>query len=503
MKNVPDIKVGIVVGSTDWLPADVAIAQRGKLVDTYKAIYGEEGIHECSICITDNEVSIKRAIKDLYKAECTAVCLYFANYGPESTGTLMAQKLTCPVMLIGAAEEGDEPFMVNRLDAMSGFSNACYALKLRGTNIYVPDSPIGTLAQCAEMIHEFFAIARTLVAVKDLKVITIGPRPSSYLAAAAPNHLLYDLGIEVSEYSELELLNSYAKHEGDTRIAKVVSDMETELGESGNKHSSMLPKFAQYELTVEDWIRNHKGDRKYVTMTSTCWPAFPVNFGFVPCYVNSRITGKGTPISCEVDVYGAVSEYIGQCVSNDVVTILNINNNIPQSVYEDRIKGKSFNGKEYQNGDLFLGYHCGVTCSKKLKSCSSELHFVNNLLIGEEKATGTLHGEVVDGPVTLLRVQGTRDGKLRAYVCQGQVLPVSLETYGGRAIIAIPEMERFFRNVVLEKQFPNHAAVIFGHYGKELMSILKLLGIEDIEYNHPKEHPYPNENIFHTNNKWF
>ena len=124
-------------------------------------------------------------------------------------------------------------------------------------------------------------------------------------------------------------------------------------------------------------------------------------------------------------------------------------------------------------------------------------------MIGEEKATGTLHGEVVDGPVTLLRVQGTRDGKLRAYVCQGQVLPVSMDTYGGRAIIAIPEMERFFRNVVLEKQFPNHAAVIFGHYGKELISILKQLGIEDIEYNHPKEHPYKNENIFHTNNNWF
>ena len=82
--------------------------------------------------------------------------------------------------------------------------------------------------------------------------------------------------------------------------------MAEELGEKGNKYPASLPKFAQYEVTIEDWIRGHKGNRKYVTMTSTCWPAFPLNFGFVPCYVNSRLTGKGTPVACEVDVYGAV-----------------------------------------------------------------------------------------------------------------------------------------------------------------------------------------------------
>ena len=215
------------------------------------------------------------------------------------------------------------------------------------------------------------------------------------------------------------------------------------------------------------------------------------------------MTGKGTPIACEVDVYGAVSEYIGQCVSKDIVTILNLNNNIAESVYEAKVKGKKFNGREYKNSDLFMGYHCGVTCSKKLKSCSHELHFVNNLLIGEEQSKGTLHGEVVAGPITLFRIQGNREGKLQAYVCQGQVLPESIDTYGGRAFIAVPEFERFFRNVVLEKQFPNHAAVIFGHYGKELISILKQLGIEDIEYNHPKDVPYKGENIYHSNEDWF
>lgn len=501
MKNIPDIKLGIIAGSTDWLPSDLAIQSRQKLVETYQSVYGEEGIYECPVCITDNEVNIKRALRDIGKAECNAVCVYYANYGPESAGTLLAQEFDGPVMFFAAAEEGEEPFVRERTDGMSGFINACYALKLRKTNVYIPPVPVGTVRQCADMIHRFIPLARTLAAVNDLKIISFGPRPSSYLASSAPNHLLYDIGIEISEYSELELLDSYKKHEGDRRIDKIVAEMAAELGE--NHFPEILSELARYEITVEDWIRSHKGSRKYITMTSTCWPAFPVNFGFVPCYVNSRLTGKGIPVACEVDVYGAVSEYIGQCVSNDVVTILNINNNVPQTVYDERIKDQEFNGRTYANSDLIIGYHCGVTYSGKLKTSRLELHFVNNQLIGEEQSKGTIQGQIIPGAVTIFRLQGTRDGCLRAYVAQGQILPVSLETYGGFGIIAIPEMERFFRNVILEKQFPNHCTVVFGHYGRELISVLEQMGVTEIEYNHPKNVPYAGENIYNENTNWF
>ena len=494
MKNIPEIKLGIVVGSTDWMPPEIAVDNRKKLVEVYKQKYGEDNIFECSICLTDNEVNIKRAMREIIKAECNAVCVYFANYGPESAGTLFAQEFDGPVMLFAAAEEGSEPYVKERKDALTGFINACYALKLRNTNVYIPSHPCGTYEQCSEMIKSFISIARTMIAIKELKLLMIGPRPSSYLAASAPNYLLYDLGIEISEYSELELFNSFNKHKDDARIGKIVAEMQQELDVI--KTPDILNSLAQYEITVDDWIRNHKGDRKYVSFTSTCWPAFPLNFGFVPCYVNSRLTEKGYPVACEVDAFGAVSEYIGQCVSNDVVTILNINNNIPKDVFENKIKGKTFNGKSYEMSDLFLGYHCGVTSACKLKNKTLEYHFVNHQLIGEEQSKGTIQGNIIPGDVTVFRLQGMRDGKLRAYVLEGQILPVEMNTYGGQGIIAIPEMERFVRNVVIEKQYPNHCAVLFGHYGKELVAVLKLLGIDEIDFNRPKNILYPNEIVF-------
>ena len=74
-------------------------------------------------------------------------------------------------------------------------------------------------------------------------------------------------------------------------------------------------------------------------LQASAGPAFQTQFGFVPCYVNSRLTGMGIPVSCEVDIYGALSEFIGTCVSLDAVTLLDINNTVPTRPLQQRHQG--------------------------------------------------------------------------------------------------------------------------------------------------------------------
>jgi L-fucose isomerase-like protein len=69
-------------------------------------------------------------------------------------------------------------------------------------------------------------------------------------------------------------------------------------------------------------------------------------------------------------------------------------------------------------------------------------------------------------------------------------------SFGGIGIFAISEMGRFYRHVLIEKHFPHHGAVAFGHYGKSLYEVFRFLGIGDIEYNRRKSLPYPTENPF-------
>ena len=100
------------------------------------------------------------------------------------------------------------------------------------------------------MIHEFMPVARAVIGLNDLKIISFGPRPLNFLACNAPIKQLYNLGVEIEENSELDLFEAFNKHAGDERIPAVVKEMEEELG-AGNKKPEILEKLAQYETHIK------------------------------------------------------------------------------------------------------------------------------------------------------------------------------------------------------------------------------------------------------------
>lgn len=493
MMNIPKVKVGIVAVSRDCFPESLSVNRRRALVEAYQKKYDGEDIYECPVCIVESEIHMVQALEDVKKAGCNALVVYLGNFGPEISETLLAKHFEGPKMFVAAAEETGNNLVQGRGDAYCGMLNASYNLALRNIKAYIPEYPVGTAEECADMIHEFLPIVRAVVGLSNLKIISFGPRPLNFLACNAPIKQLYNLGVEIEENSELDLFEAFNKHAGDERIPEVVADMEAELGE-GNKKPEILEKLAQYELTLLDWIEEHKGYRKYVALAGKCWPAFQTQFGFVPCYVNSRLAGRGIPVSCEVDIYGALSEYIGTCISEDAVTLLDINNTVPYDLYEEDIKGKF----DYTAHDIFMGFHCGNTCSKKLSSCQMKYQLIMARSLPEEVTQGTLEGDIASGEITFYRLQSTADNRLRAYVAQGEVLPVATRSFGSIGIFAIPEMKRFYRHVLIEGNYPHHGAVAFGHFGKALFEVFKYIGVDvkEIGYNQPAGVRYPTENPF-------
>ena len=493
MNNIPQVKLGIVAVSRDCFPESLSVNRRKALVAAYAEKYDVQDIYECPVCIVESEIHMVQALEDIKKAGCNALCVYLGNFGPEISETLLAKHFDGPKMFVAASEENTQTLASGRGDAYCGMLNASYNLKLRNIKAYIPEYPVGTAEECADMIHEFLPIARAIEGLNNLKIISFGPRPLNFLACNAPIKQLYNLGVEIEENSELDLFEAFNKHAGDPRIPDVVKDMEAELG-AGNKKPEILAKLAQYEITLLDWVEAHKGYRKYVAIAGKCWPAFQTQFGFVPCYVNSRLTGRGIPVSCEVDIYGALSEFIGTVVSEDATTLLDINNTVPSDIYDADIKGK-FN---YTLNDTFMGFHCGNTTSKKLSFCEMKYQLIMARSLPEEVTQGTLEGDILPGDITFFRLQSTADCQLRAYIAQGEVLPVATRSFGSIGIFAIPEMGRFYRHVLIEKNFPHHGAVAFGHFGKALYEVFKYAGVpvEDINFNQPKGMLYKTENPF-------
>ena len=143
-----------------------------------------------------------------------------------------------------------------------------------------------------------------------------------------------------------------------------------------------------------------------------------------------------------------------------------------------------------------MGFHCGNTCSKLL--CKPEMRYQKIMArsLPKEVTNGTLEGDIKPGEITFYRLQSTSDNHLLAYVAEGEVLPVATHSFGSIGVFAIPEMERFYRHVLIENGFPHHGAVAFGHHGKALFEIFKYLGVEKTGYNQPLSVPYDTENPF-------
>ena len=489
MTNIPEVKLGIIAVSRDCFPIALSEKRRAAIVEVCRG-----GLYECPVTV-ENEKDMLAAVEDVKAAGCNALVVFLGNFGPETPETLIAKYFDGPCMFVAAAE-GDGDLINGRGDAYCGMLNCSYNLGMRHLKGYIPEYPVGRAGELGAMIRDFIPIARAIIGVKNLKIITFGPRPQDFFACNAPIKGLYELGVEVEENSELDLLVSYKAHAGDPRIAEVCADMAGEMGE-GKYFPDLLARMAQFELTLLDWAEEHKGARKYVAFADKCWPAFPQQFGFEPCYVNSRLASRGIPVSCEVDIYGALSEYIGACVTMDAVTILDINNSVPAEMWESEIKGKY----DYRLSDTFMGFHCGNTPSCKMCADRAvKYQLIQNRLLengGEPDFTrGTLEGDIAPGEITFFRLQCDSEGKLRSYIAEGEVLPVATTSFGGIGVFAIKEMGRFYRHVLIEKRFPHHGAVAFGHFGKALFEVFKFLGVSDIGYNQPKGLPYPTENPF-------
>lgn len=489
MINIPHVKLGVVAVSRDCFPISLSEQRRKAVV----AACVQQDIEIAELeTIIENENDMVKALAEAKALKINSLVIYLGNFGPEGPLTQMAQRFDGPVMFVSAAEESTACLADARGDAYCGMLNASYSADLRNIRPHIPEYPVGTPTEVAAMIGEFLPVSRTILGLKSLKIFSFGPRPQDFVACNAPIKCLFDLGVEIMENSELDLFDLYEQAEGHKDIPTIVADMEAELGDN-NPYPELLPKLAQYEAALLDFHKENLGASTFGIFANKCWPSFEKFFGFVPCYVNARLAERGIPVACEVDIYGALSEYMITCATNQPVTLLDINNSVPTDMVEENADVMG----DYTAKDLFMGFHCGNTASSCMKNSQLRFQKIMHSLMepGQEPniTRGTLEGQIKPGEVTLFRLQSTADSKLRAYVAQGDILDINPQSFGSIAVFAIPEMQRFYRHVLIQKCYPHHAGIAFGNVGKTMYQVLNLLGVNDVDYNQPATERYPNE----------
>jgi L-fucose isomerase-like protein len=492
MQNIPAVKLGIVAVSRDCFPIELSRKRRGNVVAACNRL--KVPVVEIETII-ENELDALKALDEMKQKGINALVVYLGNFGPEGPTTLMVQRFGGPVMVVAAAEDSGNDLINGRGDAYCGLLSASYNLGLRRLQPYIPEYPVGDPDDVAAMMAEFIPVARTVIGVRNLKIISFGPRPFDFITCHAPIQPLYDLGIEIMENSELDLYDLVQAEKGTADTKRIAGEIAKELGQ-GNAYPELNEKLAQYEAALEKFMQANLGAAHYVAYANKCWPAFEKYFGHVPCYLNSRLAARGIPAACEADIYGALSEYIVVCATELPPTILDINNSVPKDMYAECKKAIG----DYKLSDLWMGFHCGNTSAECLISSSMKYQLIMHRLMepGNDPniTRGTLEGRIKNGPISLFRIQSTAEAHIQACVANGEVLDVNPKSFGSIGIFAIKEMGRFYRHVLIEKRFPHHTAIGFKHAGKTLFAACRMLGLDDIFFNYPKGVFYPTENPF-------
>ncbi len=491
--NTPSVKLMLVGVSRNCFPIELAQKRLAALAGACQS-----GGQDLTVCdtIIENESHVSSALEQANVNGCNAAVVYLGNFGPEGPLSIFAQRFGGPVMICAAKEECGANLLQGRGDALCGMLNASISLGMRDVRAYIPPSPVGLADELVEEIAHFRDVARVVLGVRGLKIFSFGPRPHDFYACNAPIAQLYRMGIEVMENSELDLLHLYELvDDADPCVIAKAREMASELGE-GNTYPDLLPRLARFEVAIERFAMDYLGSRRYAVFANKCWPAFEKAFGFVPCYVNSRLSSRQMPVACEVDLYGALSQYMCGLASVKPTTLLDINNSVPAEMIPP---GTDLNGASPE--ELFMGFHCGNTPSGCVKNSAMKFQLIMNRLI-EDPSTqpditrGTLEGRLKPGNITLFRVQGMLNGEIASYVAQGRVLDIDPCSFGSIGIMAIPNFGRFYRHVLIGKTFPHHGAIAFSHVGRTLFDANAMLGIPDTSHPLPQGALYDAENPF-------
>jgi len=222
MQNIPEVKLGIVAVSRDCFPIELSHKRRSKVV----AACRELCVPVIEIeTIIENEQDVLKALEETKQKGVNALALYLGNFGPEGPTTLMAQKFSGPVMFVAAAEDSGKDLVNGRGDAYCGLLSASYNLGLRRLRPHIPEYPIGDAQDIAAMLAEFIPVARVVNGVRNLKIISFGPRPFDFLTCHAPIQPLFDLGIEIMENSELDLYDIVQAEKGSPEVKRIAAEI--------------------------------------------------------------------------------------------------------------------------------------------------------------------------------------------------------------------------------------------------------------------------------------
>lgn len=361
----------------------------------------------------------------------------------------------CPVLLWTLREPVIDGGRL-RLNSLTGAYSAANTLMFvrNGNFEYIFGAPEEKAVKAK--LQAFIKAAGLKKALRELKLAAVGHTPQGFgFGRAMDIDMLNTFGVTLESVEARELIGK-AKSYTEKECSSYLKELQMASKGLEKMPENNRKDFARLYKAYKDYVEeNHIG-----ALSSRCWPDFFTEFGTPVCAVLAMLNDLGVAASCESDVYGALSMYMGMELTGKAVFF-----------------GDPVSMDEKENTITF--WHCGTAaCSLAHPDTGAQIGVHPNRKIGPVMDFGCKPCEAV----TVFRAGRKADGSFRFFLTSGQALDKPKQFCGTSVVVKTDDpADQIVNQSVLDGWEP-HFIVIYEDVKEELKILGHMLGIEVCEY---------------------
>jgi L-fucose isomerase-like protein len=440
------ICLGVIFSSRDFFPAHLVTQARTDVLE----VLAEVGIGSVML---PEDVAVHGAVQtyqhsrmcaDLFKKhqdEIDGILVVLPNFGDEKAvaDTVKFSGLNVPILVQAYPDDLGAFNVANRRDAFCGKISVCsnlrqygYSFSVTGLHTVDPKS-----AEFKQDLRHFAGVCRVVRGLRSARLGAVGARPNAFNTVRYSEKLLQETGITVMTADLSELLGEASRLKDDDAAVKQQLDKILNYLPSSGVPSAPILRMAKFGTALSKWM-----DELDIQATALqCWNSLQKNYGINVCTLMSMMSDALMPSACETDITGVASMYALQLATGTPSALVDWNNNY---------------GKDPDKCVLF---HCGNWAKSFTPDARMEYADILATTLGQENTYGAINGRVPAGPLSFARIS-TDDqlGVIRAYVGEGEFTDDTLDTFGSRAVVRVPNLQGLLKYVV-KNGFEHHVAM--------------------------------------------
>lgn len=442
--------LAVIIGNRDFFPDRLVTEARADILNLFKEMDIEP------VILDENATKLggvetwthAKICAELFKKNAEridGILVVLPNFGDEKgvADTVKLSGLNVPILIQAYPDDLNQLTVERRRDGFCGKISVCNDLRQYGYAYSLTE--LHTVHPMTDSFRadlaKFVGVCRVVKGLKNARFGAIGARPGNFNTMRFSEKMLQNYGMSVVTVDFSEILGTASKlSDDDGRVKDKLAAIK-----SYAKHDSVpspaLVRMAKLGLVIDDWMKEYD----LTASAIQCWTSLQQNYHINVCTLMSMMSEQLMPSACEVDITGVASMYALQLASGSPSALVDWNNNY---------------GGDSEKCVLF---HCGNWAKSFLPGIEIKNAEILATTLGTENTYGAVAGRVPAGPLTFARIStDDNQGIIRSYVGEGMFTNDPLDTFGARAVVHIPGLQKMMK-YICKNGFEHHCAMNASH----------------------------------------